>query len=603
MNRHGGPRMPMQKPADFGGTMKRLLGYLRNYWWLIILSGIMAIIAALLSVATPILAGLAITGATQIWKGESSVVTIIDGVWSMELYQLLIFTVLSQLLSSLLSFLQGFSLIGVTQKLTYKMRCDLADKINTLPLSFFDKYKQGDVLSRVTNDVDTINQTLTSSISEIFRSFTLVTAILVIMFILSWPLALVTTATVIISLYVAARFVRLSQKYFRQAAMNNGDMNGHIEEMFHGHQVVKAFNHQAQAKKEFDEINDRIYETSWKSQFISSIMIPVQFFFTNLAYIGIAGIGGYLVLINLMQIGFIYTYVQFARQVSQPIQQIGQTASILQQTAAAAERIFFLLDAPSEPDESHKTAKLEHVKGHVVFEDVYFSYVEGTEVIKGFSAEVKPGQTVAIVGPTGAGKTTMVNLLMRFYEINKGRILIDGIDIKDMKKEEVRSKFGMVLQDTWIFDGTVLENIKYGTEHATMEEVEEATKAAQTHHFIHSLQDGYNFHLQEDGMNISAGQRQLITISRAMLADKPMLILDEATSNVDTRTEILIQKAMDKLMEDRTSFVIAHRLSTIKNADMIFVMRNGNIIEQGNHESLLAQNGFYAELYNSQFDE
>ncbi|HEY8406068.1 MAG TPA: ABC transporter ATP-binding protein [Acholeplasma sp.] len=603
MNRHGGPRMPMQKPADFGGTMKRLLGYLRNYWWLIILSGIMAIIAALLSVATPILAGLAITGATQIWKGESSVVKIIDGVWSMELYQLLIFTVLSQLLSSLLSFLQGFSLIGVTQKLTYKMRCDLADKINTLPLSFFDKYKQGDVLSRVTNDVDTINQTLTSSISEIFRSFTLVTAILVIMFILSWPLALVTTATVIISLYVAARFVRLSQKYFRQAAMNNGDMNGHIEEMFHGHQVVKVFNHQAQAKKEFDEINDRIYETSWKSQFISSIMIPVQFFFTNLAYIGIAGIGGYLVLINLMQIGFIYTYVQFARQVSQPIQQIGQTASILQQTAAAAERIFFLLDAPSEPDESHKTAKLEHVKGHVVFEDVYFSYVEGTEVIKGFSAEVKPGQTVAIVGPTGAGKTTMVNLLMRFYEINKGRILIDGIDIKDMKKEEVRSKFGMVLQDTWIFDGTVLENIKYGTEHATMEEVEEATKAAQTHHFIHSLQDGYNFHLQEDGMNISAGQRQLITISRAMLADKPMLILDEATSNVDTRTEILIQKAMDKLMEDRTSFVIAHRLSTIKNADMIFVMRNGNIIEQGNHESLLAQNGFYAELYNSQFDE
>ncbi len=603
MNRNHGGRFLSQKPADFKGTMKRLLGYLRRYWWIIILSGLMAVIAALLTVLTPMLSGLALTSVYQIWQGQSDIVEIIPGIYSAGLYEILIVTMVSAFLSSTLNFLQGFSLIGITQRLTYQMRVDLADKINTLPLSFFDKYKFGDVLSRVTNDVDTINQTLTQSISEIFRSFTLVTAILVIMFVLSWPLGLITTLSVVISLVVAANFIKISQKYFRQAAMNNGDMNGHIEEVFHGHQVVKVFNHQKQAKLEFEEINNRIYETTWKSQFISSIMIPVQFFFANLAYIGIAGVGGYLVIAGLVKIGFIYTYVQYSRQVAQPIQAIGQTATVLQQTAAAAERIFFLLDAESEPDESHKETKLESVKGHVVFENVHFSYIEGTEVIKGFSAEVKPGQTVAIVGPTGAGKTTMVNLLMRFYEIQSGRILIDGVDIKELKRDDVRALFGMVLQDTWIFDGTVLENIKYGTEEATTEQVEDATKAAQTHHFIHSLQDNYHFHLAEDGMNISAGQRQLITISRAMLADKPMLILDEATSSVDTRTEILIQRAMDKLMEGRTSFVIAHRLSTIKNADMIFVMRNGNIIEQGNHESLLQQNGFYSELYNSQFDE
>lgn len=601
MNRQHGRPVP-QKAQDFKGTMKQLFAYLNTSWPLIIIAAISAIIAGLMSTTTPIFAGAALTSIEYIWKGQSSVVSLFGGLLELELYQSLLLTLVSAALSSGLNYLQGFLLIGITQKLTYRMRIDLADKINTLPLAYFDKYKFGDVLSRVTNDVDTISQTLTQSISEIFRSFALVTSILVIMFVLRWDLAIIATISVFISLYVAGRFVKLSQKFFRQAAKNNGDMNGHVEEVFNGHNVVKVFNYQDRAKKEFDEINDRIYETSWKSQFISGIMIPVQFFFSNVAYIAIAMYGGYLVATGALLSGFILTYIQYTRQVAQPIQSIGQSASVLQQTAASAERIFALLNAVSEPDETHKEKQLNEVKGHVKFDNVQFSYVPGTEVIKGFSADIKPGQMVAIVGPTGAGKTTMVNLLMRFYETTGGKITIDGIDIKEMSRNEVRSYFGMVLQDTWIFDGTIEENIKYGSHDKSQKEVLDAAIAAQTDHFIKSLPDGYNFRLSEDGLNISQGQRQLITISRAMLANKPMLILDEATSSVDTRTEILIQTAMDRLMKGRTSFVIAHRLSTIKNADIIFVMKDGNIIEQGNHNELLEKNGFYAELYNSQFN-
>jgi len=602
MNRRRGAQHNV-KANDFWGTLKRLINYLGKDKWIVAGAALFAVITALITVFTPILSGKLLTSIELIWSGiDSQGVVDLFG-FNLTFYEVLIGLIITASLSFAFGLTQGYLLIGVTQRLTYNMRADLADKINTLPLKFFDKHKIGDVLSRVTNDVDIINQTLTQSISEIFRSFTLVTSILTIMFIMRWDLAIITTVAVIISLYVASKFVKLSQRYFRQAAQNTGDMNGHIEEIYHGHQVVKVFNHQPQAKLEFDEINERIYETSWKSQFISSIMIPIQFFFTNLSFIAIAMIGGYLLMNDpLFEVGFIMTFIMYSRQVSMPIQSIGQTASVLQQTAASAERIFFMMDAESEPDESDKPKMLEKVKGHVEFKDVHFRYLEDTPVIQGLSAEIKPGQMVAIVGPTGAGKTTLVNLLMRFYEIDQGSILIDGVNIKDMKREEVRSYFGMVLQDSWIFDGTVLENIKYGSEDATFEAVEAAAKAAQTDHFIHSLSDNYNFRLSEDGENISQGQRQLITISRAMLADKPMLILDEATSSVDTRTEILIQKAMDRLMKGRTAFVIAHRLSTIKNADIIFVVKDGNIVEQGNHEQLIEKNGFYAQLYNSQFE-
>lgn len=602
MNRRHGTTTPV-KANDFWGTLKRLLNYLRKDKWIVAAAALFAVITALITVFTPILSGKLLTSIDLIWSGQNSQGIVDVFGLSLNFYEVLIGLIMTASLSFAFGLSQGYLLINVTQRLTYKMRADLSDKINILPLNFFDKHKIGDVLSRVTNDVDIINQTLTQSISEIFRSFTLVTSILIIMFIMRWDLAIITTVAVVLSLFVASKFVKLSQKYFREAAKNTGDMNGHIEEIYHGHQVVKVFNHQPQAKKAFDTINASIYETSWKSQFVSSIMTPIQFFFTNLSFIAIAIIGGYLLITDTsFELGFIMTFIMYSRQVSMPIQSIGQTASVLQQTAASAERIFFMMDAESEPDETDKPNMISKVKGHVEFKDVHFRYLEDTPVIQGLSAQIKPGQMVAIVGPTGAGKTTLVNLLMRFYELDSGSILIDGVDIKDMKREEVRGYFGMVLQDSWIFEGTVLENIKYGTEDAPFEAVEKAARAAQTDHFIHSLSDNYNFRLNEDGQNISQGQRQLITISRAMLADRPMLILDEATSSVDTRTEILIQKAMDELMKGRTAFVIAHRLSTIRNADIIFVVRDGNIVEQGNHEKLIKQDGFYAQLYNSQFD-
>jgi ATP-binding cassette subfamily B protein len=426
------------------------------------------------------------------------------------------------------------------------------------------------------------------------------------MILLSLPLTGVILITTILSLYTVRKFVKLSQGYFRSQAKSYGELTGHIEETYSGHTVVKVFNHQEKSYHIFEKINDDLYETAVKSQFISGIMMPVQFFFGNIAYIAIAVVGALLVLSDdpliAIEVGIIQAFIQYTRQINQPIQQIGSIANVLQSTAAASERIFNLLKEEEETPERESLKKPNIVKGHVVFKDVHFGYVEGQEIIKGFSAEIRPGQKVAIVGPTGAGKTTIVNLLMRFYEIQKGLIEIDGIDIRDLSRSDVRNLFGMVLQDTWLFEGSVYDNITYGSEHKTEEDVIKAAKLAQTHHFIESLSGGYQFELFEGGSNISAGQRQLLTISRAMLADKPMLILDEATSSVDTRTEVLIQHAMEALMKNRTSFVIAHRLSTIRDADVIFVMNDGNIIEQGNHEALLAQNGFYAKLYYSQFE-
>lgn len=597
----------LEKPQDFKGTMIKLLRYLKPYAGRIFFAGFMAIIASLMTVLGPWLLGLITSEVADAYTGGRAIgmIDVVFGI-SLSIGEIALVIAGIYVMSAGFNYLQAFMLIGMTQNLTYSMRRELSSKINTLPLKYFDDQSVGDILGRVTNDVETINGTLTQSLSEIFRAITLLIGIFVIMFLLSWPLALIVVVTTIMSLLVARKFVKLSQGYFRQQAKSYGEMTGHIEETYSGHVVVKVFNHQNKAYQNFERINQDLFQSSVKSQFISGIMFPMQFFIGNLAYIMIAVAGAFLVLstnpLIAIKIGVIQAFIQYTRQINQPIQAIGGIANVLQSTAAASERIFGLLEQPEESPERDDLKTLDKVKGHVIFKDVYFGYVPEVDVIKRFNAEIKPGQKVAIVGPTGAGKTTIVNLLMRFYEIKSGSITIDGIDIRDMSRREVRRLFGMVLQDTWLFEGTVYENIAYGSDDKTMDDVVAASKLAQTHHFIESLSGGYAFMLSEEGENISQGQRQLLTISRAMLADRPMLILDEATSNVDTRTEVLIQRAMETLTKNRTSFVIAHRLSTIRHADIIFVMNDGNVVEQGNHEQLLAKSGFYADLYDSQFD-
>ncbi len=602
----------MEKPQDFKGTMKKLGRYLKPYAFKIIMAGLMAVSASLLSVLSPWMLGLITSEVADAFKDLPNTGTLILGqidiVWGIQLSigEIALLITFTYVIAAVLNYFQSFMLIGMTQNLTYSMRKELSAKLNRLPLKYFDSHQFGDLLGRVTNDVETINQTLTQSISEIFRSIALIIGIFIMMALLSLPLTGIVLITTVLSLWVARKFVKLSQNYFRSQAKSYGELNGHIEETYSGHVVVKVFNHQEQSYQNFERINKDLYKSAVRSQFISGIMMPMQFFLGNIAYIAIAVVGAFLVITTnplfAIKVGIIQTFIAYTRQINQPIQQIGSIANILQSTAAASERIFNLLDEPEESLERDDLKQLKKIKGHVVFKDVYFGYTEGVDIIKGFSAEIKPGQKVAIVGPTGAGKTTIVNLLMRFYEIKSGSIEIDGVDIRQMSRANVRDLFGMVLQDTWLFEGTIKENITYGSEHKSDEDMLSAAKLAQTHHFIESLSAGYGFELGENGTNISAGQRQLLTISRAMLADRPMLILDEATSSVDTRTEVLIQHAMEALMQNRTSFVIAHRLSTIKDADVIFVMNDGNILEQGNHEDLLAKNGFYAKLYYSQFD-
>jgi len=602
----------LEKPQDFKGTMKKLGRYLKPYALKILIAGFMAISASLLSVLSPWLLGLITSEVADAFKLLPETGTLILGridiVWGINLSigEIALFITFTYVLSAVLNYFQSFMLIGMTQNLTYSMRKELSAKLNRLPLKYFDSHQFGDLLGRVTNDVETINQTLTQSISEIFRSIALIIGIFIMMALLSLPLTGIVLVTTVLSLWVARKFVKLSQNYFRSQAKSYGELNGHIEETYSGHVVVKVFNHQEQSYQNFERINKDLYKSAVRSQFISGIMMPMQFFLGNIAYIAIAVVGAFLVIttnpIFAIKVGIIQTFIAYTRQINQPIQQIGSIANILQSTAAASERIFNLLGEPEESLERDDLKKLKKIKGHVVFKDVHFGYSDDVDIIKGFSAEIKPGQKVAIVGPTGAGKTTIVNLLMRFYEIKSGSIEIDGVDIRQMSRANVRDLFGMVLQDTWLFEGSILENITYGSEDKSMDEVLSAARLAQTHHFIESLSQGYAFELGENGQNISAGQRQLLTISRAMLADRPMLILDEATSSVDTRTEVQIQHAMEALMQNRTSFVIAHRLSTIKDADVIFVMNDGNILEQGNHEELLAKNGFYSKLYYSQFD-
>jgi len=594
----------IEKPQNFKKSIKKLFNYLKPYSPQIIFSGSMSILSSLLTVIAPWLLGLMTTEIAEAFIQNRSVGSIyITSQLALTIPSLALIVLLGYSLGGILAYLQSFILTGMTQNLTFEMRKEIAKKINNLPLSHFDKQSFGDVLGRSTNDIETISSTINQSLSEVFRAVTLLLGVLIIMFVLNWLLALVVIFTSIVSFLVAVIFVKLSQKYFRSQAKSVGDMSGHVEEMFNGHRIVKVFNHQKKALKDFDKINEKIRYSTMRSQFISGIMFPMQFFIGNVGYILIGAVGSFLVLSGSIKVGLIQTFVTYTRQINQPIQSLSSIAAVLQSTAAAAERIFDLLESDEEQKDPKNSVKIKNFKGHVVFEDVHFSYVKGTEVIKGFNADISPGQTVAIVGHTGAGKTTMVNLLMRFYDIESGRILIDDVDIKSMSRNDVRSLFGMVLQDTWLFEGTIYENINYGSKERNQEDVYNAAKMAQSHHFIESHPGGYKFELMEAGANISQGQQQLITISRAMLANRPMLILDEATSSVDTRTEVLIQNAMDKLMSKRTSFVIAHRLSTIKNADLILVMEEGNIVEQGTHKQLIDSNGHYAKLYNAQFDK
>lgn len=513
----------------------------------------------------------------------------------------IIWLIVLYVLSMLFGYAQGWIMSGVTQNMTYKFRKDIASKINRLPLSYFDKKTYGEVLSRITNDVDTVSQNLNQSLSQIVSSVIMIIGILIMMLSISWVLTLVAIVMLPISFVLIAFIMKKSQKQFVLQQKRLGDLNGHIEEMYGGHLVVKAFNGEKASVKKFNDINNDLYHSAWKAQFLSGLMYPLMMFVGNLGYVGVAVVGGWLAIKGTIKLGDIQAFIQYVQQFNQPISQTANIANVLQQTAAAAERVFEFLDEKEELPDAKDSVLVKNVKGAVDFNDVVFGYDQDQPIIKNLSMSIKPGQKVAIVGPTGAGKTTIVNLLMRFYEINSGSIQIDGVDTKQMRRSDVRKMFGMVLQDTWLFNGTIKDNIAYGKKGATQKEVEKIAKKSYVDHFVKVLPDGYDTVLDEEASNISQGEKQLLTIARAMLANYPMLILDEATSSVDTRTELLIQEAMRELMKNKTSFVIAHRLSTIKDADLILVVNDGNIIEQGDHEALLSKNGFYASLYNSQF--
>jgi ATP-binding cassette subfamily B protein len=516
---------------------------------------------------------------------------------------ILLLTLGLYVVSAVFSYIQGWIMTGISMNITYRFRQDIAAKINRMPLKYFDKTSQGEVLSRITNDVDTVSQTLNQSLSQIISSVITVIGVTIMMFTISWQMTLVALLIVPLSMVIITLIVKQSQKYFKQQQDYLGHINGHVEEMFGSHVVMKAFNGEEKSVKRFDKLNDTLFSSAWKSQFLSSLMMPIMNFVGNLGYVAISILGGWLAIQGRISVGDIQAFIQYVRSFTQPITQIANISNVLQQTAAASERVFEFLEEPEEIRETSTPFRLENVQGKVEFQHVQFGYDPDKIIIKDFSAVVEPGQKVAIVGPTGAGKTTMVKLLMRFYDVNEGAILVDGHNIQEFSREDLRKMFAMVLQDTWLYNGTVMENIRYGRADASDEEVIRAAKTAQVDHFIRTLSDGYNLVLNEEGTNISQGQKQLLTIARAILADPKILILDEATSSVDTRTEVLIQKAMDNLMKNRTSFIIAHRLSTIRNADIILVMRDGDIVETGSHEDLLAEGGFYAELYNSQFEQ
>ena len=602
------PRGPMgghgmrgsgEKAKDFKGTMRRLVSYLAKYRLSIIIVLIFAIGSVTFSVIGPKILGKA---TTEIFNGLVSKVSGNGtGIDFDAIKRILITLILLYVVSAIFSFIQGFIMSGISQKVAYNLRDELVKKINRLPMKYFDTRTYGEVLSRFTNDIDTLSQSLNQSLTQIITSVTTLVGVFIMMLSISVVMTFSALLVIPISLFIITFIIKRSQKYFKNQQEFLGQVNGQVEELYGGHVVVQAFNGEEDSIKEFNKINNKLYESAWKSQFLSSTMQPIMMFVGNLSYVVVSILGGYLVIKNKIEVGDIQSFIQYVRSFNQPISQMAQISNQLQTTAAAAERVFEFLNEEEEDITVENPVSIEGLQGKIDFEHVEFGYNEDRIIIKDFNANVKPGQKVALVGPTGAGKTTMIKLLMRYYDVNSGAILVDGHNIKDFNRGELREMFGMVLQDTWLFSGSIKENIRYGRLNASDEEVIEAAKAAHVHHFIKTLPDGYNMVLNEESSNISQGQKQLLTIARAILADPKILILDEATSSVDTRTELLIQKAMDNLMEGRTSFVIAHRLSTIKDADLILVINDGDIVEQGNHEELLAKGGFYANLYNSQF--
>ena len=593
---HGGA-----KAKDFKGSSKKLLNYLKPYRLSIIIVLIFAIGSAAFSIIGPKILGKA---TTKLFEGLVNKVSGVAGAGIDFEYigRIIIILAVLYLISALFSFIQGYIMSGIAQKVSYNLRKEISIKINKLPLKYFDKLTHGEVLSRVTNDVDTVSNTLNQSLSQIFTSFTTLIGVLIMMLSISVSMTLVSILILPLSGILISIVVKKSQKYFKEQQSFLGHVNGHVEEIYGGHNIMKAFNGEEKAVNEFNELNETLYNSAWKSQFLSGMMMPIMSFIGNIGYVLVSILGGYLAVKKAIEVGEIQSFIQYIRSFTQPIAQAAQIANVLQSTAAAAERVFEFLEEEEELESLSTPVDLNEIKGEVEFKNVHFGYNEDKIIINNFSSKIKPGQRIAIVGPTGAGKTTIVKLLMRFYELNSGEILLDNTNITSFKRSDLRKIFGMVLQDTWLFNGSIMDNIRYGRLDATDEEVLEAAKAAHVDHFVKTLPDGYNMELNEDASNVSQGQKQLLTIARAILADPKILILDEATSSVDTRTEVLIQKAMDNLMNGRTSFIIAHRLSTIKDADLILVMKDGDIIEQGNHEELLEKNGFYASLYNSQFE-
>ena len=595
--RHG---MSTEKAKDFKGTMKKLMGYLTQYKIGLLLVVIFAIGSTIFNIAGPKILGKA---TTELFHGLISKVSGGSGIDFDKIAKILIGLMCLYVCSALFSFIQGYIMTGVSQKLTYRMRKEISEKIDRLPMGYFDKMTHGEILSRITNDVDTLSQSLNQSATQVITSVATIIGVLVMMLSISPLMTVIAILILPLSMGLIGMIVKRSQRYFKEQQEYLGYVNGQVEEVYGGHNIVKAFNKEDDVIDEFDRDNDRLYRSAWKSQFLSGMMMPIMQFVGNLGYVAVVILGGYLAINKTIEVGDIQSFIQYVRNFTQPIQQVAQVANMLQSTAAASERVFEFLEEPEEEAAPENPVVLKNPEGAVEFEHVHFGYNPEHTIIHDFSVKVEPGQKIAIVGPTGAGKTTMVKLLMRFYDVSGGSIKVDGHDIREFDRGELRRRFGMVLQDTWLFKGSIEDNIRYGKLDATHEDVVKAADAAYAHRFIQTLPGGYGMELNEEASNVSQGQKQLLTIARAILADPKILILDEATSSVDTRTEVRIQKAMDNLMKGRTSFIIAHRLSTIRDADLILVMKEGDIVEMGRHEELLAKNGFYADLYNSQFEQ
>lgn len=596
----GGHGTPIEKANDFKGTIAKIIKYIGNYKFGVLAVMIFAVGSTIFTVVGPKILG---NATSELAEGFMAKVKGTGNINFNEIGRILLIVLIIYGTSAVFNFIQGFVMTGITQKLCYKLRKEISEKINRMPLKYFESRTYGEVLSRITNDIDTLGNGLNQSITQLITSLTMIVGVFIMMLSISPLMTVITLVTLPLSVLLMGIVIGKSQKYFKAQQEYLGHINGQVEEIYSGHNIVKAFNKEKQVLETFHDTNNILYQSAWKSQFISGMMMPLMQFVGNLGYVGVVISGAFLAVKGTIRIGDIQAFMQYVKNFTQPIQQVAQVSNMMQSMAAAAERVFELLEEEEENQISENMVSTDGIEGNVEFKNVHFGYKEDQIIINDFSANVKQGQQIAIVGPTGAGKTTMVKLLMRFYDVNSGEILIDGHNVKDFNRGDLRTLFGMVLQDTWLFKGTIMENIRYGKLEATDEEVIEAAKSAHAHHFIETLPGGYQMELDEEASNISQGQKQLLTIARAILADNPILILDEATSSVDTRTEHRIQRAMNNLMKGRTSFVIAHRLSTIKNADLILVMKDGDIIEQGNHHELMSKNGFYAELYNSQWTQ